>query len=169
MEKHWIPLISACVGGIIAIIGGYFNGTIQLRRQQKIERKKILLTKLEETYETVVAVQQALQAAVAHAALRLTAGQLMLEENISTPPVPLEKLHVLVNLYFDDLKTPLETLVRERDKLGEYIAHSVRRHNASESERVQLRSKMHDIYSSEVVCACDGFLSETLKLVKKLL
>ena len=79
--------------------------------------------------------------------MRLTVGQLLPEGNTPTTPVPLEKLRKLVDLYFDDLKTPLEAVVRGRDKLGEYIAGSIRSHNALENERMRLRSEMHDIYT----------------------
>jgi hypothetical protein len=90
MEKSWIPLISVSLGGIIAILGAYVNGAIQLRRQQKIERKKILLTKLEETYETVVAVEQGLREAFGQAIIRLTPGGSSLAQNISANRIPLD-------------------------------------------------------------------------------
>jgi hypothetical protein len=166
--KELTSVVPVLVGGSIAILGTYVNGVAQTRSQQQNERKKILLDKLEETYETAAKVGEGFKGNFGKALLRLPNNKTQIQEESKIySDIPIERLLMYIDLYFNELKSYFDEVVKGRDELGEYLAASIKKCNASQDERSRLKSEMMNKYQ-QVDCACNEFLKAVSKLTVRL-
>ena len=119
----WIGIIGTIVGALLAGTAAWLNSRFQLRRQEERDRKKLVLSKIEELYEIVSQFK--------HSYVVLTTSQLTsLAERrplnqSEVPPVPLEKLHMLVGIYAPELEFKLEQLMKRREEFGSVLVRRV--------------------------------------------
>jgi hypothetical protein len=119
----WIGIIGTIVGALLAGGAAWLNSRSQLRRQEERDRKKLFLGKLEELYEIVSEFK--------HSYTRTTMAQLTslaerraLDQS-DVPPVPLEKLHMLIGFYAPELEPQLAQLMKCREEFGAVLVRRV--------------------------------------------
>ena len=114
----WIRLIGAVVGGLIAAGATWLNSGLQFRYQQERERRKLLLTKMQELYEVTSEFKQSYTISMSSHLLCLVERRSATAED-STPPVPVERLQMLVCLYAPKLESNLDLLLRRRQEFSD--------------------------------------------------
>jgi hypothetical protein len=82
--------------------------------------------------------------------------------------IPLERLQMLVDLYFPELKAKYQVLERGRDALGKHVADSIVRREAPHSERSAILAELTSTHK-QAHDACESFLSAASDLFKRFL
>jgi len=105
----WIGIIGTVIGALLAGSAAWLNSRFQLHNQEKRERKKLFLSKLEELYELVAQFKRSCEMSV------VPQGPL----NVSDiPPLPIEKLQMLIGLYAPELEFLLGEMFRRHEEFG---------------------------------------------------
>lgn len=121
--NEWIiataGLAGTALGGAIALL----SGTILARRREAEERRRFLLERLEQIYETAIRVEtlmgsawvEALQAAVCHGPV----------ERQDDDRVPLEQLRMLAELYFPGLVKAVSRIESAHAGFGPFLVEAM--------------------------------------------
>src|SRR5215213_3707706 len=128
----WIGVVAALVG---AIVGGgiaFFNSQLQLREQRLREKKKLLLSKLEELHEVLSQFRESYRGSI-HERLLTAAGAEKVAGNL--PKVPIEKLQMLVGFYAPELAEHLRKIEGARKDYGSVLMKTVGLERQNESAK----------------------------------
>jgi hypothetical protein len=160
----WITVFSTVVGVLLGGGLAWFNSRFQLRYQENRDRKKLILSKLEELYEVISQFRLAYRALSKDHMTNLPAGEPMGE--IDVPPLPTERLQMLVGIYAPELGTHLELVLKSRENYGFVFMRRVGLERQSETAIKQFIS---DALAEEqhVIRACEAMQKEIVALSKK--
>jgi hypothetical protein len=140
----WVGIISAIIGGVLAMLGA----SLQSRRQTRLDRRKLLLAKLEELYSALSLLRQAYKAADVEAVSHITGSELPTEVKDALP-VPIEKLQMLVGIYAPELSEQLERVEQSRrtysQLYGQFIMVTDKRGEAGKAAISMLFSQQGEI------------------------
>lgn len=157
----WIGIISAIVGGVLALLGA----SLQSRRQIQHDRRKLLLAKLEELYSDLSLLRKAYKAADLEAVSHITGDELPSEVKDALP-VPIEKLQMLVGIYAPELSTHLERVGKSRhaygNLYGKYIMLTDKR---GEAGKAAISAVFYQ--QSEIQQACAEMQAAVASLARK--
>jgi hypothetical protein len=109
LVSAWIGIIGTVIGALLAGSAAWLNSRLQLHSQEKRERKKLFLSKLEELYELVAQFKRSCEMSAAP------------QEPINVsdiPPLPIEKLQMLIGLYAPELEFLLGQLFLRHEEFG---------------------------------------------------
>jgi hypothetical protein len=160
----WIGIVGTIVGALLAGGTAWLNSRSQLRRQEERERKKLILSKLEELYEIVSQFK--------HSYVKSTTSQLTslaerrpLEQS-DVPPVPLEKLHMLVGFYAPELEFKLQQLMLRREEFGHVL---VKRVGLEQKGEAMIKSFLVDLRDKSLILnqTCEEIQRDIVELSKK--
>jgi hypothetical protein len=111
LDQNITVLLSTVVGGLLAIIGGFFATTLSQRMAEKAEKRKLTHEKTEELYMLAKQMQkwvksQLLRACVVEEVkLHYKKAPVWMYDKVNTEEsCPLEKMEMLVGLYLPILK-----------------------------------------------------------------
>lgn len=139
MDKEWIPIISAFVGGVVAIsagiVAGLFNRSnlkMQLKHQVEYDNKKLWLTKLEELHsllteyliildDFVIEIQKT-QSLEPNQELKL---QYIEHQKLVTKPTA--KLVTMLSFYGEDISLEWQNINSSINLLLKYAVEAVKR------------------------------------------
>jgi len=114
--------ISTYVLTLITVIVGWLLNHLSMRfaskRTQELEKKKILLTKIEELANLVDEIVKSYRNIWGEIVANLSIGKQVSVEGIN---LPFAKIQILINFYFPQLKPEYEILVKETDSFGRKI------------------------------------------------
>lgn len=160
----WIGIAGTIVGVLLAGWITWLNSRFQLHRQEDRDRKKLFLTKLEELYEIVAQVKQSYTMSTASQATTLAARQPVDMSNV--PPLPVEKLQMLVGFYAPDLEFKLEQLALRREEFGAVL---VRRIGLERKDQRAASDFMRDLADKALILnqTCNEIQREIISLSKK--
>jgi hypothetical protein len=117
----WIGIIGTVVGALLAGGAAWFNARSQIRRQDERDRKKYILSKLEELYEAITQLERHYQQLTITEMMSLALVDRKLEKPPDVQPLPLNKIQMLVGFYAPELEPLLELLLKCRDDYGAVI------------------------------------------------
>lgn len=159
--SEWVGIISAMIGGILALLGV----SLQSRRQAHHDKRKLLLAKLEELYSALSLLRKSYKAADLEAVSHITGSELASEVK-NALPVPIEKLQMLVGIYAPELTAHLERVEKARDAYGylygQYILVPDKRGEAGKTAISALFSQQ-----SEIQQACVEMQAAVASLARK--
>jgi hypothetical protein len=120
----WVGVIAALSG---ALLGGglaLLNARLQFNQQIQRERKKLVLTKLEELHEVLTKVRKSYEAS--------TLDRISDYFNVETPAdakdamkTPIERVHLLVSFYAPNLNDSLSRLEELRMDYGKVLSNAI--------------------------------------------
>lgn len=118
----WLPLIGVLLGGLLT--GGFACLTLWLQRrhQKQQERNKLYREKLQELYEVVSAFKNSYRQTTGSAAISLAGRRPLTDVG---PPVPVEKLQMLVGFYAPSLQPHLTKLLGSGEQYSEVLVRRV--------------------------------------------
>ena len=163
-----LPLLAGLGGTLLGGVIAYFNSSIQWNRQLAASRKQALSAKLEQICELVIDIQFGLMIAWAETLQRIIGSSSPTGKIKDEKRIPLERLDMLVLLYFESLIPHAKAVIDARNLLGEHAAASITSPRSDPAERKQAQEEAHAAYKS-VEKACDDFLAEASKIAKSLL
>src|SRR6266545_6555621 len=121
--NQWLPLVGVFLGGVLA--GGFACLTLflQLRHQRQQDRNKLYREKLQELYEVVSEIKNDYTRTTGAMTLSLAGGQSFTSR--AGPPLPIEKLQMLVRFYAPTLQAHFQRLFDSRAQFGELLIRRV--------------------------------------------
>ena len=119
----WLPLIGVLVGGLLTGGFAWLNSSLQHRRQADENRKKLYREKLQELYEVVSEIKNSYNRTTGLIAITLAGRQPF--GNDAGPPLPLEKLQMLVRFYAPSLEPHLQKLLDSREQFSNVLVKRV--------------------------------------------
>lgn len=162
----WISVIAALLG--TALGGGIgFLGTFMLkRREESVTRKKLLLTKLEEIYETAIKIEVFMGWAWAVAVHEATHQERVPREDQER--VPLERLRMLAELYFPSLVPAVNNIESTHHNLGPFMVEANSAAVSGDRPRVNLMNDLNEAHEA-LRSSVRQFLDEAVKLTQRYL
>ena len=110
---------AACLTGGFAWLNSWF----QQRRQADENRKKLYREKLQDLYEVVSEIKNSYNRTTGAAAISLAGRQPF--ANNAGPPIPVEKLQMLVRFYAPSLQSHLQKRLDSREQFGNVLVRRV--------------------------------------------
>jgi hypothetical protein len=162
-----LPLLAGLGGTLLGGAIAYFNSSVQWERQRAASRKQVLSTKLESVCELVIDIQLGLSSGWAETLLRILGMSPSKEVTKDQKRIPLERLEMLVSLYFDSLVPHAKAVIEARDHLGKFVAESITRPPSDSRGRETATAEATAAYKL-VEKACDDFLAEAARIAKTL-
>lgn len=121
IEPHWIGLIGVICGATIASLAPLVSGYASHKRELKLKRRKEKLTRYEEIYQGLSALDAAIHTTYSPSVLRMMGADIPGETKQEEPP-DLSKLDMLIGFYAPEIEADYEKI---RDKVwhlyGEYV------------------------------------------------
>lgn len=139
----WIGIVGVVIGGALAILSSY----LQQRRQIQHDRRKLILSKLEELYEVVSGFRQTYKAEFLERSAELLSFNLPPEIKVEEP-VPIERVRMLVGFYAPELSKQLQRVEETRVGYMEVISLSIKTDVQSAGGRNKVASVLSEKYSS---------------------
>lgn len=134
-RESWVPVVAALAGTTLGGLISLVASGVQFARQQKAERRSILIAKLEETHGLLRSATRAYGGAYGDAISRLTIGK-SLGRDMAL--IELDRFDMLVRFYFPELSKYADAIKREQRRFGELLAQSVLKSDAPKEERDRL-------------------------------
>jgi hypothetical protein len=97
--NEWIPVLAAFTGALVAGLISYRAATIRLSKEDKAEKRDLLLKKLEETHEVVRSIRVSYRKTYSDAIMLIKANMHGSRDN---NPVEIDRLLMLVGFYFPE-------------------------------------------------------------------
>ena len=119
----WIGIIGTIFGALLAGILSWFNPRFQLRYKEARDRKRFFLNNLEEIYEVLVQFKHLYTMLTLDQITTLVARQPF--QKSEGPPVPIERLQMLVGFYAPELSPQLEQLLNSRKEYSQSLVERV--------------------------------------------
>ncbi|MCX5824651.1 MAG: hypothetical protein NTY86_14400 [Deltaproteobacteria bacterium] len=130
--------ISTYILTVVTLIIGWFLNILAMRfaskRTQELEKKKLLQTKIEELANLVYEVEKSYRKLWGEIAVNHFSSKQPL--NMDGINLPFDKIQILINFYFPQLKPAYNDLVKEKDSFGEKIFPTLR--EGDEKKRSEL-------------------------------
>jgi hypothetical protein len=162
LDPGLAALLGTGLGGLIA----YLTSLVQQKRQHASERKRLLLEKVEETYHAGIAVREAFRAAWGEMVNRLSSGEFGGDRTLQK--LDLDRVRMLVEVYFPDLERTLAPLEANAKDFGEAMAQSVQVIDQSADARSRMQGPLLAAFNA-ADGACVSFLQSVSGLSKDLL
>ena len=121
--NQWLPLIGVMIGGLLTGGFAWLNSWLQHRRQADENRKKLYREKLQDLYEVVSEFKNSYNRTTGAVAISLVGRQPFTDN--AGPPIPVEKLQMLVRFYAPSLQPHLQKLLDSRDEFGMALVRRV--------------------------------------------
>jgi hypothetical protein len=163
----WLPLLAGFTGTIIGGVIAYLNAAAQWRRQQRTDRNRYLLSKLEELCNVVLEVQTLFERTWGELLGRINGWPTSEQLPGAGRPIPLKQMQLLTSLYFETLVPHAKAVVAGRDRMGEYVAKSLSQVPTEKAERQKLSTEATTAHES-ANAACNAFLEEAARLARRL-
>src|SRR5689334_417684 len=164
--SQWITIIGSLLG--VAVGGGlaWLNSRYQFLRQDERDRKRFILSKLEELHELISEYRQAYNSATADRFATATGADSWYAKD--GRPLPIEKLRMLVGFYAEDLTSYLGDLEKAGLDVGMMAMQCAKIHRESENTKEQLIKALFS-KQQELNSACEKMQKQVVSLSKKYL
>ncbi len=163
--EQWITVIAALAGAFIGGLISYLATLVTIIRQERSEKRAIILEKLEELHLVARSIRQEYKEVYGELAGRLLAG-LRSKENVSKGPLEIGRLAMLVGFYFPSLSLHVDHLELARNKFGEIIMKCITSDNKPSKEREALHEVLDQRYHA-VDERCVQLLDAITKIARK--
>ena len=122
--SKWIPVVGTLLGAAIGFIGGFFNSWFINRNKEKIDKESRERARLENLYETLIAIRMDYQAMLGQMIAKVHFNnEVVFIEQVCIPP--LVKLDMVINLYFPTLIELYTKFVLGKVKFGKLWANNL--------------------------------------------
>jgi hypothetical protein len=163
----WVGVVAALVG---AIVGGgiaVLNSSLHWREQRSRERKRLLLSKLEELHEVLSQFKEAYRAPL-HERILSTHDVDTMEHMKSLSQVPIERLRMLVGFYASTIMDHLDRLEGAQRNFSRILIKSVR---LEQGDQLARKEALTGLFAEErkVRRACTDMQTEVIRLSKQCL
>jgi hypothetical protein len=138
----WLPLIGVLLGGLLTGRFACLTLWLQLRHQKQQERNKLYREKLQELHEVVSEIKNVYNRTTGAAALSLAGAQPF--TNRAGPPLPIERLQMLVRFYAPRLESRLQKLLQSREQFAQLL---IRRVGMEAQTRATIQGYLGDLHS----------------------
>jgi len=122
--KPWIGIVAAICGVIVGGLLNFFTVLYHFRREKELEKKKLLKSKLEESYELIQQINQRSIPGLLESQLKAASPDDL--ENLikrrKLEKIPWEKFYMIVDLYLPELKTDSNELKEVSSYYSEVVA-----------------------------------------------
>lgn len=121
--SNWIPVIATLSGALIGGIISCIVTIITLTGAEKSEKRKIMMTKLEEAHQVARSIRQSYRETYAPMAAKLASGVDVSKK--PSEPLEIDRLAMLVHFYFPELKSSITSLELAREKFGSVLTEGI--------------------------------------------
>src|SRR5262245_55859808 len=165
LMTEWIPVIATLAGTVVGGIISYFAKLSTLAKQEKSERRSIILSKLEETHQVVRSIRQIYKETYSDMLSHLVTGLPLSKD--TGGPVEIDRLAMLIGFYFPELSPEVEALEASRNRLGAILAKGiVAGVKPQGSNKVELVNELNAQYD-EVNHALQNLLNSITRVARK--
>jgi hypothetical protein len=162
----WIGIIGTVIGTIIGGGLAWLNMKFQLQIQEERERKKLLLGKLEEIHELLSKYKHSFTMATMEHLRATFTSESKLFENL--PPVPAERLRMLIGFYAPELKEHFRNLEALKEEWGEASGEHLKMNKLGQTEgKKALGWVFHR--SKKIDAACEAIQEKVIEMAKQYL
>src|SRR6185503_18650968 len=119
----WIGIIGTVIGALLAGGAAWLNARSQIRRQEERDRKKYILSKLEELYEAITHLRRHYAELTIREMMHL-AGRIPMEPS-KILPLPIGKIQMLIGFYAPELEPLIDVLLKCRNDYSAVLARRI--------------------------------------------
>lgn len=161
----WVGFIGIVVGTVLGGGIAWFNSSFQLHYQAERDRKRFVLSKLEEIHELLSDYKHSYQMLTAEMLKRLASE--VFEELPELQAIPSEKLKMLVGFYAPELSASFSNVERFGEEYGELIGDHLLREKGREAQKKSVSFLLFQ--SGKIGEACGAMQQEVIHLSKRYL
>jgi gas vesicle protein len=134
MNANWITVVGTLTGAIIGAGIAILNARYQIKTQEKREKNKYIVSKLEDIFESISQFRKSYKEN--SLAWMKTLSSAQSELNLETKTnAPLERLQMLIGFYAPELKPELTKLLECRENYGDVLVDNFGVHKKDEQSR----------------------------------
>lgn len=161
----WIGIIGIVIGTILGGGIAWFNARFQLSHQAERDKKKFVLSKLEEIHELLSDYKHSYQMLTAEMLKRFASEDFA--ELPELQAIPSEKLKMLVGFYAPELSASFIIVEETGQAYGELIGNHLLGNTGRKEQKKSLGSLLFQ--SGKIGEACDEMQQEVIHLSKRYL
>jgi hypothetical protein len=159
MSTYILTIATLIIGWLLNIIAMRFAS----KRTQELEKKKLLQTKIEELANLVYEIEKSYRKIWGEiAACHYSKKELLNMESIN---LPFDKIQILINFYFPQLKPAYDNLIKEKDSFGDKIFPTLREQNDEKRKELfkgitQTHERLEK--ACENICSLSSIISQEI-------
>jgi len=139
MEKEYIGLMGVVIGGIVA----YGISFLQMRNDERKDKRKMCLQKLEESHKTITMIREIyLHNFTSHIMIINHGIEAASEE--SKKALPIDNLKMLINFYIPRLRHNFEEFEKYRKEYGQILMLCMDAERLDSSAKSELKKRVSD-------------------------
>jgi hypothetical protein len=161
MDPALAALIGTLVGGIISLLAT----ANQQKRQHSHERKRLLLEKVEESYQETLSVRDAYRIAWSTLAGQLGSGRI--SDDKKFPKINIARVRMLVAIYLPEVEPQILALESQAATFGDVVGECVMTIDGSPAERKAMQGRLVAGFK-ELDTVCEALLTRLSQVAASL-